>query len=91
MDADLVVVFGAVEVVWVGASLTAIARFTAGFSAVMGIPVFGCVMFSHECIQVIAISFVNIAFANFTNADGVNVHLNILFLRAFLIDGEDPI
>ena len=61
MDADLDVVFSAVEEIWVSAGQTPIARITAGFPAVVRIPIVRGVVFSHDVIKpVTVVIFINI-------------------------------
>ena len=92
MDADLGVVYCAGEVVSITAGQASIAWLTAGLSAVVGIPVLGGVMCSHESLQVLAVFCVDrLLIVNFSRADCVIVHLKVLFLSASLIDGEDPV
>ena len=95
MDADADVVSGAVDVVRVGAGKAAIAWVTAGLPAVVRIPVVSGVVISHDVIKsvtVIFMSWVGIDINTVcSRADSLIVHLNIFFLCAGLIDGEDPV
>ena len=81
MDADADVVFGAMDVVRVGAGKAAIVWVTAGLPAVVRIPVVSGVVITHDFIKsvtiVIALKGGNIIF---TRADSLIVHLNILVL-----------
>ena len=81
MDADADVVSGAMYVVRVGAGKAAIARVTAGFPAVVRIPVVSGVVFSNDCTEVLAVSCVSFScVTNLTRADSLIVNLNIFFL-----------
>ena len=91
VDADLCVVFLAFEVVCVSAGPAPIARVTARISAAVRIPVFCLVVYSDECLEVLAVCFVMKVFVNFFRADGLFENCNILCFSAGLIDGEDPV
>ena len=92
MDTDLCVVSRAVDVVWVGAGQAPIARVTARIPTAVWIPVFCLVVFSDECLEVLAVSLVSSSsIAHFTRANSLIVNSNPLFFIAGLIDSEDPI
>ena len=91
VDADLNVVSCAGEVFWVGAGQAAIAGVTAGIAAVVRIPVFSLVVFSDECLEVLAVFIVIKVFVHFSGANGLIVNSNQLFFSAGLIDGEDSV
>ena len=93
VDADLGVVSCTLKELWITAGQAAIARLTAGLSAVVRIPVFGAILFSDERFDIFAEYCVIKAFGNVlgARADGFIVYLHILFFGAPLIDGEDPV
>ena len=92
VDADLCVVFGTFEEFWVSAGQAAIALVNAGLSAVVRIPVFSAILFSHDCCEVIAVSLVIWVFIfYFPGADCLIVHHHIFVFSASLIEGEDPV
>ena len=92
MDADADVVPGAVDVVRVCAGKAAIAWVTAGFPAVVRIPVVSRVVISYDFIKsvtvIIALKGGNIIY---TRADSLIVFLNILVFCTGLIYGKDPV
>ena len=92
MDADRGVVDRAIEEGCVSAGPAPIARVTARISAAVWIPVFCLVVFSDECLEVLAVSLVSSSsIAHFTRANSLIVNSNPLFFIAGLIDSEDPI
>ena len=92
MNADIDIIFCAVDVVRVGAGKAAIVWVTAGLPAVVRIPVVSGVVFSYDFIKsvtvVIALRGGNVIY---TRADSFIVHLNILHFCAGLINSEDPV
>ena len=95
MDADADVVFGAMDVVRVGAGKAAIVRVTAGLPAVVRIPVVSGVVISHDVIKSVTVVFMPWVVidinAIYSRANSLIVHLNIHLFSAGLIDGEDPV
>ena len=95
MDANIGAVFGAMDVVRVGAGKAAIVRVTAGLPAVVRIPVVSGVVIPHNVIKSVTVIFMSWAVIDIniicSRADSRIVHLNIFFLCAGLIDGEDPV
>ena len=95
MDADTDIVSGAMDVVKVGAGKASIARVTAGLPAVVRIPVVSGVVISHDVIKSVTVIFMPRVVIDInticSRADSLIVHLNIFFLCAGLINGEDPV
>ena len=92
MDADVCVISLAFEVVCVSAGQATIARVTARIPAAVRIPVFCAVVYSDECLEVLAVFYViPISIVDFTGANSVIVNCNIFCFSAGLIDGEDPV
>ena len=58
VDADLGVVSCTLKELWITAGQAAIARLTAGLSAVVRIPVVSAVVFLDNCFQVLAVSLI---------------------------------
>ena len=91
VDADCDVVFCTSEEVGVSAGQAAIARVTAGLSAVVRIPEVSVVVFSDECFEVFAVYYVIRLFVYFPEADGLIEYLNIFFFSTCLIDFEETV
>ena len=91
MDADVCVISLAFEVVCVSAGQATIARVTARIPAAVRIPVFCAVVYSDECLEVLAVFYVIRCIVHFTGANSLIVNCNILFFCAGLIDSEDPV
>ena len=89
VEADLCVVSCTSEEVRVSAGQAAIARVTAGLSAVVRIPVVGVVVFQDDCFKVLAVSLVIwVSVFYFHRADSFIVDLHIFLFSACLVDGE---
>ena len=95
MYANIGVVFGAMDVVRVAAGRAAIVWVTAGLPAVVRIPVVSGVVILHNVIKFVTVIFISRVVIDiniiYSRADSLIVHLNIFFLCAGLIDGEDPV
>ena len=95
MNADADVVFGAMNVVRIGAGKASIVRVTAGLPAIVRIPVVSGVVISHDVIKSVTVIFMSRVVIDIniicSRADSLIVHHNIFFLCAGLIDGEDPV
>ena len=91
VDADLGVVFCTFEEVGITAGQAAIARVTAGLSAVVRIPVVGAIVFSDECLEIFTVSYVIRVFVYFPRADGLIEFLHIFIFSTSLIDFEDTV
>ena len=92
MNADTDIVFGAMDVLRVGAGKASIARVTAGLPAIVRIPIVSGVVISYDFIKsatvVRGVSGGNIIY---TRADSLIVFLNILVFCTGLIYGKDPV
>ena len=91
MNADIDIIFCAVDVVRVGAGKAAIVWVTAGLPAVVRIPVVSGVVISHDVIKSATVVIVINMNILISRADSLIVHLNIFLFCAGLIDGEDPV
>ena len=84
MDANVGVVFGAMDVVRVGAGKAAIVRVTAGLPAVVRIPVVSGVVIPHDVIKSVTVVFMSRVVIDkntiCSRADSLIVQLNILVL-----------
>ena len=84
MDADVDVVFGAMNVVRIGTGKAAIVWVTAGLSAVVRIPIVSGVVISHDVIKSVTVIFMSRVGIDIniicSRANSLIVHLNILVL-----------